>query len=150
MLTIGGIGAADAQIKIAHKPFYEQHLNNYQARPALFEFSRYAVGAPLNNYGYWGAIAYSFSNGTDGSAWDYSTEREAANNALRSCARSDCRVLVTFESECGAIAFGGGNGWGGGYGYNHDEARGAALNTCRKYGNKDCRVAASVCTSMDE
>lgn len=150
IFTTSGILTVNAQANFLGKYFFAQKSGNYRISSATFKLTGFSGGAARNNYDYWGAIAYSFSNGTDGTSWDYSTEREAATGAMRSCGRFDCRVLITVESECGAVAVSGGNGWGGGYGYSHSEARNSALNTCRKYGNRECRVAASVCTTTED
>lgn len=102
------------------------------------------------NQSYWGAIAYSFSTGTSGSAWDYSTEADASYNARRSCGQSDCKTLLTFANECGAVAMGANGAWGGGYGDSENEASSSALRTCRKYGGTSCRVIRWTCTSWDD
>lgn len=138
-----------------HKNTFAKRLFGKSLILGILTFGLFAVvptssESKSRDYYYWGAIAYSFSARVDGTSWDYSTQGEAANVARRACGQADCRVLLTFESECGAIAVGENGGWGGGYGDNHDAARNAAQNTCRRHGNKSCRVASSVCTTIED
>ncbi|MFI1314716.1 DUF4189 domain-containing protein [Streptomyces albidoflavus] len=53
---------------------------------------------------YYGAIAVN-TDGVAKRAWDHRTRDAARAAALKSCNRSDCKVLVTFVNSCGAVAY---------------------------------------------
>ncbi|MET7510459.1 DUF4189 domain-containing protein [Streptomyces albidoflavus] len=53
---------------------------------------------------YYGAIAVN-TDGVAKRAWDHRTGAAARAAALKSCNRSDCKVLVTFVNGCGAVAY---------------------------------------------
>lgn len=113
----------------------------------LFTTTVLSNDTPNEQYYYYGSIAFSKATGYTGGSWDYSSERDAANAAIRSCGQSDSEAVLIFWNTCGAIAVGNSGGWGGGYGSEMSIARGEALNTCQRYGNTNCRVAYSVCTT---
>ncbi|MGP8304342.1 DUF4189 domain-containing protein [Streptomyces inhibens] len=77
---------------------------------------------------YYGAIAVR-NDGAYGRAWDYSSANGAAQSALNSCNRSDCKVLVGFVNGCGAVAYNPSTGvyWGG-RGATHTEAEQDAIS----------------------
>lgn len=109
----------------------------------LFTLTVFSYDKPAEQYYYYGAIAFSKSTGYTGGAWDYDSQRGAANAAIRSCGQSDCEAVMIFWNQCGAIAVGD----RGGYGSEMSIARGEALYTCQRYGNTNCRVFYSVCTT---
>ncbi|MFE1259944.1 DUF4189 domain-containing protein [Streptomyces albogriseolus] len=53
---------------------------------------------------YYGAIAVN-QDGGHGRAWDHPSRAAAEAAALRSCNRTDCRVLTVFVNGCGAVAY---------------------------------------------
>jgi serine/threonine-protein kinase len=92
------------------------------------------------------AIYFSQDSGTYGYSWKQPTERAADNAAYDSCGKRDCQQAVVHD-QCGALAIGDGNGWGGGSGGNAREAERAAIDTCRSYNNVNCRVEVSGCAN---
>jgi hypothetical protein len=51
-----------------------------------------------------GAIAYDFNRGTWGYGYNYGSDWQARNRALTECGWGGCKVYVTFQNACGALA----------------------------------------------
>lgn len=85
------------------------------------------IASPVANaVTYHGAIAYSGSTGSGGSAWDHPTRESADRMALSYCGYTDCTVLVDF-TECGAVAENS-TAYHGGYGPTLSAAMSDALS----------------------
>ena len=100
----------------------------------------------------YGSIA--FSQQTDGGydwgiTWNFESREAARNRAMAGC-RSEggrnCSEIFWFRNTCGALAIGGGNGWGTGSGETALAAQRGALGKCRAR-NRDCRIAVSRCAN---
>jgi hypothetical protein len=95
----------------------------------------------------WGAIALGNQDKNYGASYNYNTKQQAIDRALAECG-GGCEVVVTFNGGCAAFAseagkmFPYGSGWSTESRY---EAERIALDYCRKYGGKDCRIKAWSC-----
>lgn len=97
---------------------------------------------------FYGAIAYSPSNGAYGYSYDYESRARAETEAVRSCAQhgSGCRVAIWFRNACGAIAVGQRGGYGTGWAGNRSGAEGTAVANCRTR-DSGCRIRSWACTT---
>jgi hypothetical protein len=95
-----------------------------------------------------GAIAYSRETGAYGYAYDHNSQARARQAALRYCTprASDCRIVVTFVDQCGAIAETARREVSPGLGKTRKEAEDRSLAACRAAGGKGCAVAAWTCS----
>ena len=98
----------------------------------------------------YGSIAFSQQGGSGyhwGFTWDFESREVARNRSIAGC-RSEggrnCSEIFWFRNTCGALAIGGGNGWGTGGGETTFKAQRGALEKCRAK-NRDCRIAVSRC-----
>ena len=109
------------------------------ASPPAFAESRYGsvVFSPESGGGYaWGI------------AWSYDSRSAARQRAVRECrgrGGTNCGELVWFRDACGALAIGDSNDSGSGWGTTIALAERGALESCRSYGNRNCRIAESRC-----
>ena len=103
----------------------------------------------------YGAIA--FSQETDGSyatgmAWNHDSRSAAAAGAIAKCwteGGSYCSEAGWFRNACGALAIGGSNGFGSGWGDSKGMAERKALSG-RASLNDRCRIVASQCAHLEE
>ncbi|HJQ23609.1 MAG TPA: DUF4189 domain-containing protein [Blastocatellia bacterium] len=102
--------------------------------------------APAKPRASWGAIAYSYSTGRYGTAYDYATQDQAINSAVERCRANDCKAVVWFERGCGSFAVGYNRVSGWAIGNSRAEAESKALAECRKRGG-GCHIIAWACTS---
>ena len=90
----------------------------------------------------WGAIAIDMSKEQKSAGYSHSTlnQAEANRKALASCKLSTCKVVLTFQNSCGAIAIGGkGEGiWGGAVNIYENKVMQQAADACYDKGAKDC------------
>ena len=107
----------------------------------LFAYSAAACAAD-----FYGAIAYSPSDGARGWSFDYSSRAAAEQRAVSECSQHGrgCKVILWFRNACGALAIGS-NGYGSGWGTDESIADRYALETCAKY-TSNCSVVRRVCT----
>jgi Domain of unknown function (DUF4189) len=100
--------------------------------------------------GYFGAIAFSPSDGAMGWSYDASTWAAADQRALQGCSNHSaaCRVVVRLNAACGAVAVGGNGGWGADTGSDSATAQHNAVVACHNYGNSNCRAIRWVCSSQ--
>jgi len=114
---------------------YECQLNGGGARPGPPKF---------------GAIAYSPSRRAHGITYDFGDRNGAERAALNACAQrsraTDCRIVIWFYNNCGALATASDGTYGGGYSGNRIGAESRALQYCRSAGGRDCAVQRSYCT----
>ena len=98
---------------------------------------------------YFGAIAYSRSNGADGWAKDHPSGAAAERAALAACRKhaKDCRALFWFKNGCGALAMSPSPdkaGWG--WGTSQKLADAEAMKACAKQAT-NCKLKRQVCTA---
>jgi hypothetical protein len=87
----------------------------------------------------------------DRAGWsrNYDSESGARERALRECRSNGdrtCRIVVTVNGSCAALAVSGrcgARGWA--YAPNSDRARELALNACADYGGNNCTIRISFC-----
>jgi hypothetical protein len=94
-----------------------------------------------------GAIAYDFNRGTWGYGYNYGSDWQARNRALTECGWGGCKVYVTFQNACGALATDSSrriHGWG--TAYSRSTAIERALYECRIRGG-NCTLKVWSCTS---
>jgi hypothetical protein len=97
----------------------------------------------------YGAIAYSVSTGSWGSAYHWSSREEAERVAVKNCAKfaKDCKAVVWFENWCGALST---DSSSDAYGWNSaatlPAARAGAQSECAKNGGNNCKVLAALCS----
>ena len=102
-----------------------------------------------------GSIA--FSQDDDGAyawgiAWSFDSSAGAQAEALGQCREyggTRCAEAGWFQEACGALAVGGGNGYGTGWGATTAEAERDALAQCRVV-NDDCRVEVARCSQSEQ
>jgi hypothetical protein len=112
---------------------------------ALLAFASAMLPSVPAHAGY-GAIAWDTETGKAGWIWNRPTPREAAQQALRECGASGCRLVIKPTSACAALAtIGNGKAIGAAARKTQDEARSAALTDCQKRGAGECVVRASGC-----
>lgn len=97
-----------------------------------------------------GAIAYSPSQRANGITYDFgdraSAERAALNACIQRSRATDCRVVIWFSNNCGALATASDGTYGGGYSGNKLGAESRAIHYCRGAGGRDCTIQRSFCT----
>jgi len=95
-----------------------------------------------------GAIAYSRQTGAWGYSYDHDSQARASRRALGHCEgrAPDCRIVVTFVEQCGAIAETAQRDVSHGLGKTRKEAEDRSLAACRVATGKACTVAAWVCS----
>lgn len=88
----------------------------------------------------WGAIAVDMSPKQKNGAFGKSLKSQADANqrALAQCGLPTCRVALTFQNSCGAIAADGKGIWGGGIDLYEKQAAQKAADACYNEGAKDC------------
>lgn len=95
----------------------------------------------------YGAIAYGPRSRAWGTAYKWRSRHRAESTALKNCGKSDCRTLVWFEHQCGAVAL---DHRTGDYGWDHNAnkhaAEARALRNCARQGGRHCRTLVSVCS----
>jgi serine/threonine-protein kinase len=98
--------------------------------------------------GVYAALAISPSTGAYGFGYNYNTDAQARDRAMTECRKhaQDCRVYVTFQRQCIAIARGGNNAFGWAYGYAADERGERALNECAGRNGTECKVVTRFCS----
>jgi hypothetical protein len=83
-----------------------------------------------------------------GYAYDYGNPDVARSAALGTCKGSQCKVVMTLKRSCAALAIDGHRPCGP-HGYASARALGqaenVALQSCYKYGGKDCVIRAFAC-----
>jgi len=112
------------------------------------------LAAPASAGTYYGAIAYSLSDGHSGYSWNQNSKPAAEKRALKQCKKQGgkkCKIKVTAHNSCGAFAVSvvagktlhGGSSWG----YNTaKDAKARALKGCKQHSNGHaCKVVAYTC-----
>ena len=105
-----------------------------------------------------GAIAFSRQAGGDhawGIAWSVDGEAAAGGAAIEECRSQgggNCSQVGWFRNACGALAVGGGNGVGVGWGGSITVAEQDAVSECefRNFGNESCQIVVSRCEKPEE
>src|SRR4029078_9025171 len=87
----------------------------------------------------WGAIAISPTTGRVGYSKGLNSAIEAERVAVGLCKVRDCRAVVHFTKECGAVAQATNTSWGSGLDQSSTGAQNRALISCSQYGT-GCRV----------
>ena len=99
-----------------------------------------------------GAIAYSPSTRAQGFSHEFGNRASAEGAALNACRQksgaSDCRSVIWFSNNCGALATDPDGTYGGGYSGNKIGAESRALSYCRGAGGRNCAVRRSFCTGI--
>jgi hypothetical protein len=93
----------------------------------------------------YGAIAFSQTTGNWGYTYDYGSRGSAEQGALNKCG-GGCSVVLWFKNACGALATGGGNGYGTGWAGTRGRAQGIAMSNCRARAH-GCGIVAWACTT---
>jgi hypothetical protein len=111
------------------------------------------ISVPARAEGSYGAIAYSPESDNSAAAADKATQREAEDEALKSCRDEtksnpdSCQSALWFKDACGALAKDSkGSAWGTGWGDTQKIATNWALNVCRQFGGSDCKLVVSICS----
>ncbi|HMK67785.1 MAG TPA: DUF4189 domain-containing protein [Stellaceae bacterium] len=102
--------------------------------------------APQANF--FGAIAYSEQNGAWGDALDLPDGDSANNGAIAKCRAHalDCKVVLSFENTCGALAAANNKRYGTGQAPDRQKAESLALAACRTNGGVACNTLIGSCT----
>lgn len=97
----------------------------------------------------YGALAYSPDTGATGWSYNYGSESQANQSALKACGAKarDCVVTQTIHDFCAAVVDGDDHkAPASAVGSTLARAEGLALAACRTQGGKSCKVAGEVCT----
>lgn len=96
---------------------------------------------------YFGAIGFSPSSGALGWGFDYPTRQGAEEAAIHNCRKyvRDCRIAISFENGCAAIAIGD-TGFGSASSRSQAKAEREALLACHSE-SKNCAIQRWICTS---
>jgi hypothetical protein len=95
----------------------------------------------------YGAIAYDLNRGAWGYGYNYDSDWQARNRALSECGWGGCKVYVSFNNSCGAVATDNSRGiLGWGTSYTRSTAIERALYECRLRGG-NCSLKVWSCTS---
>jgi serine/threonine protein kinase len=98
----------------------------------------------------YGSIARSRNTQDKGYSWNFSTQTEAEQEALKQCASvsgaMDCAIMVWFRNACGSIAESIEGGAGAGWGVNEELAEMEALKSCSTVGT-GCSIVKTICTA---
>ena len=96
----------------------------------------------------YGAIAFGATSGAWGASYDWANQAKAESVAMQNCAQhgNDCKAIVWFKQQCGAVASGEGTAVFWGLGGSDELARADAQNKCMNNGGKSCEVRASQCS----
>ncbi len=95
----------------------------------------------------YGAIAYDMATGRWGYSYNYDADWKARNRALGECGWGGCKVYVTFQNACGALATDNTKGiYGWGTAHDRGTATQRALYECRIRGG-NCTLKVWSCTS---
>jgi hypothetical protein len=86
----------------------------------------------------WGAVVSS-PDGGYGWAVGRPSERAALRDARAECG-GGCPRFVTFQNACGSIAHAPDGAWGWQIAGSRQAAERGAVNACRNYGGRGCRV----------
>lgn len=103
-----------------------------------------SAGASAQNFG---AIGFSPSSGALGWGFDYPTRQGAEDAAMQNCRKyaPDCKIAVSFENGCAAIAMGD-TGYGSASSSGLAKAERQTLIACRSE-TKNCAILRWICTS---
>ena len=102
-----------------------------------------------------GSIAFSQHDDSGyawGIAWSFDSAAGAQSEALGQCREyggTQCAQAGWFQDACGALAIGGDNGYGTGWGDTIAEAERDALTWCRAQ-NENCRIEVARCSQSEE
>ena len=94
----------------------------------------------------WGAIAYGPGSQRWGATHDFYFPSQAEREALRSCARSDCELVLRFSNTCGAVAVGDNGVVGQATDTDVEQAEKLAEARCARSGGYHCEVVVSQCS----
>ena len=123
---------------------------DYANKTDYCQTTRAKCAARCTGRRWWGAIAYSKTDATWGASWGWTEVENAKKRAMDRClARrgASCKVLATFEDQCGAVAADGTiSGWG--TADLRGPAQQRAVLECQKAGGKNCKVQAWACSKM--
>jgi len=92
----------------------------------------------------WGSVVTNPNSSAYGWAYNYVSGR-SANNAAQSKCPGNCKVYVTFNNGCGAIAVGDNGVYGWAYNKSKKWAKYYAVRNCSKYGFH-CKLRVYACT----
>ena len=129
-----------------------RHPDDAVASPAQDSVQRDSASpdGPLH-----GSIAFSQEDDGGyawGIAWSFDSSAGAESEAIGQCREyggTRCAEAGWFQEACGALAIGGGNGYGTGWGATTAEAERDALAQCRAV-NDDCRIEVARCSRSEE
>ena len=111
-------------------------------------FGWYPFYLANNNYGTYGALAYSVATGSTGWASGWGNQAAAENAALVNCGVGDCEIQVWFRSACAALTVSRLNeaitGWA--WSGTAATAQNLALRQCRIRGGLECKTVAWACS----
>jgi hypothetical protein len=111
-----------------------------------------ALTAPAAAHAAFGAIAYSPTADRGGYSWNAGTRAAAEADALRYCRlaagmANDCRVVVSYQNACGAVASGRGHHYGWASEPTEAQAEGRAMAYCRDSAGDSCRLVRVSCSN---
>ena len=108
-------------------------------------FGGTGITAPTAGALGWGAIAISPTTGKVGYSAGLNSAIQAERVAVGLCKARDCRAVVNFTKECGAVAQASNTSWGWGLDHSSTGAQNRALTSCSQYGT-GCRVVGWICS----
>jgi|EndMetStandDraft_4_1072995.scaffolds.fasta_scaffold1114117_1 hypothetical protein len=95
-----------------------------------------------------GSIAYSQQTRAYGWSKDYGSQAEAESAALTECYKraGDCKIAMSYQNACGAVAVGQDGGWGSDWGRDANAANNKAMHMCDGY-SYNCQVVVTQCVT---
>jgi hypothetical protein len=99
-----------------------------------------------------GALAIG-SCGAFGFSGNHPSEVLAHADAITTCPGGDCQIIATIRRQCIAVAFDAEDvciGYAWATGITTNEAKIAALGSCRKSGRRKCFIATSFCDTRGD
>lgn len=97
----------------------------------------------------WGAIVIDSKTGGAGTVTGRGSKVEAIRDATRDCesrGASGCKVELTYQNQCAAIAWGTG-GRGLAHGPDLSKTEGDAMTACNESGAQECKLVYSACSA---
>lgn len=92
----------------------------------------------------YGAIALDSATGSIGWTSGAKSKKEAYRAAIADCGGGGCKIQAEGRNTCLAAAWGGAGGFAADS--NQQKAETIALNNCKEFGGKNCKVQYSACS----
>jgi len=141
----------DCFIKLAFCSNNSHFISNNPSTQPDIPLPKLQIDPPVSHNDTYTAIAIAVNNGKLirwGKSWNKSSLYEAKQAALKGCARSECKVIITGENQCISLAKVKNKDKGAYQKSNtYYEAEVGALNRCKNRDSGECFTVATVCSN---